>query len=90
MSHLDFVHVAGSELISGNSDNAPIKEDDNNKSLLWLNFVIHELSEGKQDIDFHNSRLTHIMQESLAGNANMAIICNIRTDAVGETISTLK
>lgn len=66
------------------------KVNDDKKSLMWLNFVISELSEGKKDIKFCNSILTNLLQESLAGNTNTAIICHIRSDIVDETISTLK
>lgn len=88
MNYLNFIHVAGCGIDS--KDSLLGKVNDDKKSLMWLNFVISELSEGKKDTQFCNSILTSLLQESLAGNTNTAIICNIRADVVDETISTLK
>ncbi len=64
--------------------------DNGNKSLLQLNYVVSELSRGRTNIDFKNSTLTTLLQESLSGNSNTAIICNINADAFEETISILQ
>lgn len=65
-SYLKFVHVAGCEPVPKRRSSDFVlmlkKADDSNKSLLWLNFVVKELSEGKEDIDFCNSTLTHYLR----------------------------
>lgn len=86
VSHLNFVHLAGSELVSDIA-----KEGHHiNKSLLWLNLVINGLSDGEKNINYRSSRLTRILQESLGGNSNTAFICTVTPTAGNETISTLK
>lgn len=63
--------------------------NDINKSLLHLGMAIRALSEGKKFVDFRSSKLTRILQASLGGNANTAIVCNITPAAIEETASTL-
>lgn len=48
-SYLNFIHMAGSELIS---DIPLTNANKNNNSLISLNFMIKELSEGKKDVQF--------------------------------------
>lgn len=95
ISYLSFVHVAGCEsepVTATRQTDSMLKRptNDDNRSLLNLNYVVHGLSKGKKDIQFCNSILTNLLQESLAGKSNTAIICNITECAVDETMGTLK
>lgn len=65
-------------------------ENESNKSLRQFNAVVDELNRGESNVNFNNSVLTMLLRESLVGNSNTAIICNVRTDEVEETISRLK
>lgn len=91
VSYLNLVDLAGSE--KGNdagTSGARLKEgNDINKSLLHLGMAIRALSEGKKFVDVRSSKLTRILQASLGGNANTAIVCNITPAAIEETASTL-
>lgn len=60
-----------------------------NKSLLELSLAIKSLSRGEQVCN-SNSKLNRILQASLGGNANTAIICNIAIVSVDQTASTLR
>ena len=62
-----------------------------NKSLLNLSIVIREIINNKKQIPYRDSKLTHLLRDSLGGNAKTLIIaavspfdCNL-----SETISTL-
>ena len=66
-----------------------------------LGKVIYELSENcklenlkKQPgfINFRQSKLTHLLKDSLGGNSKTVIICTLNPhfDAIKETVSTLK
>ena len=62
-----------------------------NKSLLNLSIVIREIINNKKQIPYRDSKLTHLLRDSLGGNAKTTIIaavspfdCNL-----SETISTL-
>lgn len=73
-----------------------------NKSLLTLGHVIWKLSEASrknikvediaQHIPYRDSKLTRLLQPSLGGNAQIAIICNVSPEAkhAEETHNTLK
>lgn len=83
--------MAGSELICDTewSDSQIMKADNNIKSVLWLNLVVNELSQGKKRGNFCNSNLTQLLQGSMGGNSNTVIICAVNLDAMAETYSTL-
>ena len=70
-----------------------IKEAGNiNKSLMQLGFVIKNLTEGdNKHIHYRDSKLTHLLKDSLGGNAKTTIIANISpaNGNIAETISTL-
>lgn len=91
VSYLNLVDLAGSEKANdaGTSGTRLKEGNDINKSLLHLGMAIRALSEGKKFVDFRSSKLTRILQASLGGNANTAIICNITPAAMEETASTL-
>ncbi|KAJ3395558.1 hypothetical protein HDU92_005534 [Lobulomyces angularis] len=96
VSQLNLVDLAGSERVgSTGAEGLRLREGSHiNKSLLILGTVIGKLSEGgdKKHIPYRDSKLTLILKQSLGGNANTAIICNITPAAsfVEETLSTLK
>ncbi|CAI9110900.1 OLC1v1010999C2 [Oldenlandia corymbosa var. corymbosa] len=77
---VNFVDLAGSERASQSlSAGTRLKEGCHiNRSLLTLGTVIRKLSKGKNGhIPFRDSKLTRILQSSLAGNARTAIICTM-------------
>ncbi|XP_061338278.1 kinesin-like protein KIN-7G [Gastrolobium bilobum] len=77
---VNFVDLAGSERASQtNSAGTRLKEGSHiNRSLLTLGTVIRKLSKGRNGhIPFRDSKLTRILQSSLAGNARTAIICTM-------------
>lgn len=69
-----------------------------NKSLSNLGKVIYELAENSKTkktagyINFRASKLTHLLKDSLGGNAKTVMICTLNPHFSGikETLSTLK
>ncbi|KAL2520436.1 ATP binding microtubule motor family protein [Forsythia ovata] len=77
---VNFVDLAGSERASQSlSEGTRLKEGCHiNRSLLTLGTVIRKLSKGRNGhIPYRDSKLTRILQTSLAGNARTAIICTV-------------
>ena len=62
-----------------------------NKSLLNLSIVIQNIINNKKPIPYRDSLLTHILRDSLGGNAKTSIIATISKldNNLDETISTL-
>ncbi|XP_052177082.1 LOW QUALITY PROTEIN: kinesin-like protein KIN-12F [Diospyros lotus] len=67
------------------------------KSLSQLGHLVNILAEETQsgkprEVPYRSSRLTHLMKESLGGNAKLAVICAISPDNKSscETLSTLR
>ena len=62
-----------------------------NKSLLNLSIVIREIINNKKQIPYRDSKLTHLLRDSLGGNAKTSIIAAVSPFDVNlsETISTL-
>lgn len=91
ISYLNLVDLAGSEKAAeAGTTGIQLKEGgDINKSLMFLCLVIQDLSKGEKFIRYRSSKLTRILQNSLGGNSNTAIICNVTPAAVEETNSTL-
>ncbi|KAF5197622.1 Kinesin [Thalictrum thalictroides] len=98
-SRISLIDVAGSE--RNKLDDAGrecVKEGKNvKKSLSQLGHLVHILAKGAQsesseNIPYTNSCLTHLLKESLGGNAKLTIICAISPDekCKGETLSTLR
>ncbi|XP_077470191.1 centromere-associated protein E [Stigmatopora argus] len=94
VSHLNLVDLAGSERASQTgAEGARLKEGCNiNRSLFTLGQVIKKLSEESQRsfINYRDSKLTRILQNSLGGNAKTVILCTITTASLDETLSTLQ
>ncbi|KAJ7212101.1 kinesin-domain-containing protein [Mycena pura] len=95
-SVLSLIDLAGSE--KATSDKERTREGRYiNTSLLTLGTVISTLAEnaakGKSDhVPYRNSKLTRMLQPSLAGNARISVVCTINPDmgAVSESMSTLQ
>ena len=100
-SHINLIDLAGSE----NSNKTGcvgqrLKEGSNiNKSLLALSNVINKLSQnngnnpgsGNFFVNYRDSKLTRLLQNSLGGNSKTSIICTITDDSehYTETMNTL-
>ena len=53
-----------------------------NKSLSCFTNVIRQLTESRRNfISFRDSKLTHLLQESLGGNSMTSIICTVDSTA---------
>ncbi|KAL8168025.1 hypothetical protein V2J09_009524 [Rumex salicifolius] len=77
---VNFIDLAGSERASqALSAGSRLKEGSHiNRSLLTLGTVIRKLSKGRNGhVPYRDSKLTRILQSSLAGNARTAIICTM-------------
>ncbi|XP_022235157.1 centromere-associated protein E-like, partial [Limulus polyphemus] len=94
VSQLNLVDLAGSERAgqTGATGDRFREGIHINKSLLMLGHVISRLSEGSegQFVNYRDSKLTRILQNSLGGNARTAIICTVTPASVEQTHSTLK
>ncbi|KAI3984185.1 hypothetical protein MKX01_011139 [Papaver californicum] len=98
VSVLSLVDLAGSERAAKTgAEGMRLKEGSHiNKSLMTLGTVIKKLSEGSESqgghVPYRDSKLTRILQPSLGGNANTAIICNITLAQIhaDETKSSLQ
>jgi centromeric protein E len=103
VSTLSLVDLAGSESVR-NTGSTGIRQKEGqyiNKSLLTLGHVVRKLADltNREDmnldtshIPYRDSKLTRILQPSLSGNAQIAIICNISPlqKHFDETVNTLK
>ncbi|KAM8804254.1 centromere-associated protein E isoform 2-T2 [Rhynchonycteris naso] len=94
VSHLNLVDLAGSERAAQTgAEGVRLKEGCNiNRSLFILGQVIKRLSDGQvgRFINYRDSKLTRILQNSLGGNAKTRIICTITPVSFDETLSTLQ
>ncbi|XP_075057044.1 centromere-associated protein E isoform X2 [Mixophyes fleayi] len=94
VSHLNLVDLAGSERASQTgAEGMRLKEGCNiNRSLFILGQVIKKLSDGQLGgfINYRDSKLTRILQNSLGGNTKTVIICTITSVSFDETLSTLQ
>ena len=77
VSTLNLVDLAGSESVRHTGAMGKRKKEGVciNKSLLAFFRVIHGLGQDATHVSFHDSKLTRILQPSLSGNVNVAIIC---------------
>uniref|UniRef100_A0A5F8AC09 Centromere-associated protein E n=1 Tax=Macaca mulatta TaxID=9544 RepID=A0A5F8AC09_MACMU len=94
VSHLNLVDLAGSERAAQTgAEGVRLKEGCNiNRSLFILGQVIKKLSDGQVGgfINYRDSKLTRILQNSLGGNAKTRIICTITPVSFDETLTTLQ
>lgn len=89
------VDLAGSERLSktGVTGMGLTEAQNINKSLTTLGLVIFKLTDGKSThVPYRDSKLTHVLQESLGGNSKTSLIvtCSPSIFNEQETISTLK
>ncbi|CAA7034574.1 unnamed protein product [Microthlaspi erraticum] len=95
---MNLVELAGSERAAKTgAAGVRLKEGSHiNKSLMTLGTVIKKLSEGVENqgghVPYRDSKLTRILQPALAGNANIAIVCNVTLASIhaDETKSSLE
>uniref|UniRef100_A0ACD5XF33 Uncharacterized protein n=1 Tax=Avena sativa TaxID=4498 RepID=A0ACD5XF33_AVESA len=91
---MHLVDLAGSERVDKSEVTGErLKEAQHiNKSLSALGDVIASLAQKNAHVPYRNSKLTQLLQDSLGGQAKTLMFVHIspESDAVGETISTLK
>ncbi|PWN51319.1 kinesin-domain-containing protein [Violaceomyces palustris] len=100
ISELSLIDLAGSEKYVSQGSDRRAEGAHINKSLLTLGKVIFALSEKSSSsssnstshhVPYRDSKLTRILQNSLSGNARVAVVCTINPspNAVEESLSTL-
>jgi kinesin family member 15 len=98
-SKLNIVDLAGSERTKDTqAEGQRLKEACKiNQSLSFLGRVINFLAEAESKktngyINYRESKLTHLLKDSLGGNSKTVIICTLNPNqmAIKETLSTLK
>ncbi|KAL1415415.1 hypothetical protein MTO96_029345 [Rhipicephalus appendiculatus] len=91
---LNLVDLAGSERLSeSQSEGARLREAQNiNRSLANLGNVILALSNRDDHVPYRNSKLTHLLMDSLGGNSKVLMLLNIspREENISETINSLR
>ncbi|XP_039684046.1 kinesin-like protein KIN-14I isoform X2 [Medicago truncatula] len=91
---MHLVDLAGSERVDKSEATGDrLKEAQHiNKSLSALGDVIASLAHKNSHVPYRNSKLTQLLQDSLGGQAKTLMFVHIspESDAIGETISTLK
>ncbi|CAN8022276.1 unnamed protein product, partial [Ixodes persulcatus] len=93
VSHLNLVDLAGSERTAEARTTGERFREGNfiNTSLMALSRVISMLSRGERGfINYRDSKLTRILQNSLGGNAHTAIVCTVTPSSVLQTSCTLR
>ena len=89
---LHLVDLAGSERIAKSEvKGIHLKEAQAiNKSLSALGDVIASLQQRQKHVPYRNSKLTQLLQDSLAGNSKVMMVCNISPEesSVSETASS--
>uniref|UniRef100_A0A669QJT7 Kinesin-like protein n=1 Tax=Phasianus colchicus TaxID=9054 RepID=A0A669QJT7_PHACC len=94
-SKINLIDLAGSERLSKTgSEGRVLKEAAYiNKSLSFLEQIIIALADPKREhIPFRQSKLTHVLKDSLGGKCNTVLVANICGEAlhVEETLSSLR
>ncbi|NXN90628.1 KIF9 protein, partial [Bombycilla garrulus] len=94
-SKITLIDLAGSERLSktGSEGQVRIEASYINKSLSFLEQLIIALAKPKREhIPFRQSKLTHVLKDSLGGNCNTVLVTNIYGEAehVEETLSSLR
>ncbi|NXR03804.1 KIF9 protein, partial [Sagittarius serpentarius] len=94
-SKINLIDLAGSERLSKTGSEGQVLKEAMyiNKSLSFLEQIIVALADPKRDhIPFRQSKLTHVLKDSLGGNCNTVLVANICGEAVHveETLSSLR
>ncbi|NXX14909.1 KIF9 protein, partial [Podargus strigoides] len=94
-SKINLIDLAGSERLSKTGSEGRVLKEAMyiNKSLSFLEQIIIALADPKRDhIPFRQSKLTHVLKDSLGGNCNTVLVTNICGEAVHieETLSSLR
>ncbi|KAL9229992.1 hypothetical protein vseg_005396 [Gypsophila vaccaria] len=95
-SRISFIDLGGlvrdKQIDAGGEFEAERKDLDNSLSL--LGHLVNMLAAGTQptEVMYKDSSLTHLLQQSLGGNAKLAVVCTISADIKNyvETLSTLR
>ena len=91
ISQFNLVDLAGSENISKKNEN--IKECGNMiKSISAINYIVNKLNQNNKNVvNFRDSKITRLLQNSIAGNCRTTFICTIIDDNnhYSETLNTL-
>ncbi|NWV49161.1 KIF9 protein, partial [Daphoenositta chrysoptera] len=94
-SKINLIDLAGSERLSKTGSEGQVRVEASyiNKSLSFLEQLIIALADPKREhIPFRQSKLTHVLKDSLGGNCNTVLVTNIYGEAahVEETLSSLR
>ncbi|NWT57295.1 KIF9 protein, partial [Erythrocercus mccallii] len=94
-SKITLIDLAGSERLSktGSEGQVRVEAAYINKSLSFLEQLVIALADPKREhIPFRQSKLTHVLKDSLGGNCNTVLVTNIYGEAehVEETLSSLR
>ncbi|KAF1507380.1 Kinesin-like protein KIF9, partial [Megadyptes antipodes antipodes] len=84
-SKINLIDLAGSERLSKTGSEGQVLKEATyiNKSLSFLEQIIIALADPKRDhIPFRQSKLTHVLKDSLGGNCNTVLVANICGEAV--------
>ncbi|XP_075276079.1 kinesin-like protein KIF9 isoform X2 [Opisthocomus hoazin] len=94
-SKINLIDLAGSERLSKTGSEGQVLKEATyiNKSLSFLEQIVVALADPKREhIPFRQSKLTHVLKDSLGGNCNTVLVANICGEAVHveETLSSLR
>lgn len=91
---LNLIDLAGSErLAHSKAEGERLRETRNiNRSLSALGDVISALSNREKHVPFRNSKLTHLLQDSLGGDCKTLMFVNVShaTESFGESLCSLR
>ncbi|NXI81882.1 KIF9 protein, partial [Rhipidura dahli] len=94
-SKITLIDLAGSERLSKTGSDGQLRVEAAyiNRSLSFLEQLVIALADPKREhIPFRQSKLTHVLKDSLGGNCNTVLVTNIYGEAahVEETLSSLR
>ncbi|NXK69474.1 KIF9 protein, partial [Sylvietta virens] len=94
-SKITLIDLAGSERLSKTGSEGQVRVEASyiNRSLSFLEQLVIALADPKREhIPFRQSKLTHVLKDSLGGNCNTILVTNIYGEAehAEETLSSLR